>query len=335
MSVSYNGSEIENILYGIEPRPLSYDLGPLSSWAIPNTTKDVVSFVDNDTIKLNGKGGHYETCYKAFTVDKDGEYKIKYDYDLSAINYYGNTAPQFMHFGMFYTRNVPPGGNMSTYADYSAGNCSGYEIVGTAQQYNSPGTGTVEFTCNLLANTFYYLWLPMMNLADGVLTYLKFDNIKCESMTETISSVKTTGVFNNQIVWGEKEPTEFTLWETDNIFRNNYTITLNDDLTHYDEYIVYGSALRGQAYVGTQNRYVVNPTGINQGGCFIAGEWDQAGSYSLANGTEMYLSGTSGYVASSYYFGMSTNFATTFISDIPNGRTLDVHPYKIVGIKEQ
>lgn len=160
------------------------DLGPINTWTIPSTTQDVVSYSSEDTISLNGKGGHYETCYKAFTVERSGQYTISYDYNLPTVNFYG-TDTKYMHFGIFISTNEPPGGNMSTYADYTSGNCNGYEICGPSSQNNSPGVGSASFTYNLTADVTYYLWIPMMNLADGVQTYLTFTNLK---WTETAES---------------------------------------------------------------------------------------------------------------------------------------------------
>ena len=160
------------------------DLGPINTWTIPSTTTDVVSYSSEDTISLNGKGGHYETCYKAFTVERSGQYTISYDYDLPTVNFYGTTADH-MYFGVFITTNVPPGGDMATYSAYSTGNCNGYVICGPSSQNNSPGVGSASFTYNLTAGVTYYLWIPMMNLADGVQTYLTFTNLK---WTETAES---------------------------------------------------------------------------------------------------------------------------------------------------
>lgn len=333
MSLVFNENTVEHVLLGTEPRPRTENLGPINTWAIPNTTKDVVSFSDTNTISLNGKGGHYETCYKAFTVSKPGEYEISYNYDLSAINFYG-TASDYMHFGMFISTSVPPGGNMSTYANYTAGNCSGYEICGQASQTNVPGSGSASYTVNLEANKMYYLWLPMMDLADDVQTYLKFSDIKLKSLDYTTTNIETSGVFNGEIIWGKQGPTYFTLWETNDPWHNMSAITLNDDLNYYDEYIVYGSANRdNQCNVSTENRYEVNKTAINQGGSYYCGQWNTGSTYFLMNGTELYLSGTSGYIHSSYFMGQN-NGSTAWSNGVYNtARQVDVHPYKIVGVK--
>ena len=48
----------------------------------------------------------------------------------------------------------------------------------------------------------------------------------------------------------------------------------------------------------------------------------------------MWLNGTSGYITSSYFMGQN-NGATTFCDGTYNtARNDDLHPYKIVGIKE-
>ena len=160
------------------------NLGPINTWTIPSTTTDVVSYSSEDTISLNGKGGHYETCYKSFTVKRSGQYTISYDYNLPTVNFYGTNADH-MYFGIFITTNEPPGGDMPTYSAYSTGNCNGYVICGPSSQNNSPGVGSASFTYNLTAGVTYYLWVPMMNLADGVQTYLTFTNLK---WTETAES---------------------------------------------------------------------------------------------------------------------------------------------------
>ena len=155
----------------------SENLGPINTWTIPSTTTDVVSYSSQDTIRLNGKGGHYEICYKSFTVAKTGTYTISYDYNLPTVNFYG-TGSDYMYFGIFITTNAPPGGDMATWSAYSTGNCNGYVICGPSSQNNSPGEGHAQFNYNLTAGTTYYLWVPMMNLADGVETFLTFTNLK-------------------------------------------------------------------------------------------------------------------------------------------------------------
>ena len=126
-----------------------------------------------------------------------------------------------------------------------------------------------------------------------------------------------------------------TLWETSSPYNNLYSITLNDSIDNYDQYIIYGSANRdSQRYINVQNRYVVTPNKINRGGPFYAGRWSDGSTYILVNGTEMWLSGTSGYISSSYFIGQGNNTTAWSRGLYSAGRAVDVHPYKIVGVKE-
>lgn len=184
--LKYNGSILkvnngQSVIGSVTFSPTYIDLGPINTWIIPSTTTDVVSYSGTNTISLNGKGGHYEICYKPFTVSDSGSYTISYDYNLPTINFYG-TGSSHMHFGIYITTNQPPGGDMNTYSDYSTGNCNGTDICGPSSQYNTPGTGHISFNYTLTAGTTYYLWVPMMNLADGVQTYLTFTNIRCTAV---------------------------------------------------------------------------------------------------------------------------------------------------------
>lgn len=137
------------------------------------------------------------------------------------------------------------------------------------------------------------------------------------------------------VAWDAPTHIYKVLWSTNAPFKNMYSITLNDAIENYDEYIVYGSANRDNIMeVNTQNRYCVTPGYVNQGGCFYDGLWNVNYQYILMNGTEMWLSGTSGYIAQSYFMGQN-NGATTWTSFYSTAaRQADVHPYKIVGIKE-
>ena len=125
------------------------------------------------------------------------------------------------------------------------------------------------------------------------------------------------------------------LWSTSNPFRNLYSITLNDSIDNYDEYIVYGSASRGTSFVlDTENKYVVVKNTVNQGGCYYAGRWENGNTYILENGTEVRLSGNSGFVGSSYFIGQNNN-STAWASTVFNtARSSDIHPYKIIGVRE-
>ena len=126
-----------------------------------------------------------------------------------------------------------------------------------------------------------------------------------------------------------------TLWETTTPFNNLYSIELNDSLDNYDEYIVYGSANRDSSrYIDVQNRYVVTHDKINRGGSFYAGRWSDGSTFILVNGTDMWLSGTSGYISSSYFIGQNNNTTAWARGLYSTGRNVDVHPYKIVGVKE-
>lgn len=235
MGILWNGNEPSNIILS---RGLSYiemDVGPINTWTIPSTTTDVVSYSGTNTISLNGKGGHYETCYKAFTVSQTGTYTISYDYDLPTINFYG-TGSSHMHFGIYITTNVPPGGDMATYSDYSTGNCNGTDICGPSSQYNTPGTGHISFNYNLTAGTTYYLWVPMMNLADGVQTYLTFTNLNVKSVNQYIDTVEPELWYNGSKVWPTVQPLpERVMWYNNtNTYSNNQTINFDGKPTESD-----------------------------------------------------------------------------------------------------
>ncbi len=124
------------------------------------------------------------------------------------------------------------------------------------------------------------------------------------------------------------------LWNATTVNKNDYTITLTDSIANYDELIVYGSANRdGNFILTTENRFTVIPNAINECGCFYAGRWNTASTYILVNGTDMRLSGNSGYIGSSYFCGQGNN-TTTWTQNVFNtGRPADLHPYKIVGVK--
>ena len=130
-------------------------------------------------------------------------------------------------------------------------------------------------------------------------------------------------------------PTYTTLWETNSPFSNFYSITLNDSIDNYDEFIVYGSANRdSQRFFDTQNKYVVTKNSINRCPCFVGGRWNDGSTYILMNGTDMRLSGTSGYITSSFFVGQD-NGTSNFTKGVYNtARNVDLHPYKIVGVKE-
>ena len=132
----------------------------------------------------------------------------------------------------------------------------------------------------------------------------------------------------------DSEPTYTLLWSADTIFRNQYSITLNDDIENYDELIYYGSADRGgNATVRVMSEYPVCPGHINAGGPFICNTWQTGNAYWLCNGTQVWVSGTSGYVCDSYYWGMQNGGTGFEANRYTTARNADVHPYKIVGVK--
>lgn len=130
------------------------------------------------------------------------------------------------------------------------------------------------------------------------------------------------------------QPTLTTLWETDTPFRNLYSIQLSDSIDNYDEIWYYGTANRGtNVSVNCVSEYPVYKGAINQGGPYYCGQWETTNYYFLSNGTQMFLSGTSGYIEASYYWGMQ-NAGTAFEANrYTSPRGADVHPYKIVGVK--
>lgn len=132
----------------------------------------------------------------------------------------------------------------------------------------------------------------------------------------------------------DSEPTYTLLWSADTIFKNNYTITLNDSIENYDEVIYYGSADRGgNTTCRVMTEYPVVPGVINQGGPFICNTWQTGNAYWLCNGTQVYLSGNTGKICNSYYWGMA-NGSTGYEGGLfTTARTSDIHPYKIVGVK--
>lgn len=130
-------------------------------------------------------------------------------------------------------------------------------------------------------------------------------------------------------------PTYTTLWETDAPAKNKYSITLNDSINNYNELIVYGWASRdNQRIIKSQNRYIVTSGHPNRCTCYVAGKWnDAANGYILSNFTNIDLSGTSGYISSSCFVGIGSN-SNNFNKGMFDNRQVDIHPYKIVGVKE-
>lgn len=130
------------------------------------------------------------------------------------------------------------------------------------------------------------------------------------------------------------KPTYTVLWETDTPFKNQYSIELNDSIDNYDEIICYGSANRGgNDRVNVKSTYPVISGTINLVGPYTLNTWQSTNSYMLNNGTQMYLSGTSGYIDVSYYWGMQNGGTGFEANRYTTARNADVHPYKIVGVK--
>lgn len=131
----------------------------------------------------------------------------------------------------------------------------------------------------------------------------------------------------------DDEPTYTLLWSASSAFRNQYSITLNDSIDNYDEVIYYGSANRETNTVKVATEYPVYPGAINLGGPVFCGCWQTTNNYQLWNGTQVWLSGTSGYVNISYYWGMQNGGTGYESNNYSTPRNADVHPYKIVGVK--
>lgn len=130
------------------------------------------------------------------------------------------------------------------------------------------------------------------------------------------------------------KPTYTVLWETDTPFKNQYSIELNDSIDNYDEIICYGSANRGgNDRVNVKSTYPVISGTINLVGPYTLNTWQSTNYYMLNNGTQMYLSGTSGYIDVSYYWGMQNGGTAFEANRYTTARNSDVHPYKIVGVK--
>lgn len=132
------------------------------------------------------------------------------------------------------------------------------------------------------------------------------------------------------------KPTYTVLWETDTPFKNQYSIELNDNIDNYDEIICYGSANRGgNDRVNVKSTYPVISGTIHLVGPYTLNTWQSTNYYMLNNGTQMYLSGTSGYIDVSYYWGMQNGGTAFEANRYTTARNADVHPYKIVGVKHK
>jgi len=124
------------------------------------------------------------------------------------------------------------------------------------------------------------------------------------------------------------------LWETDTPFKNQYTISLNDSIDNYDEIICYGSANRGgNDRVNVKTTYPVVSGTIHLVGPYTLNTWQSTNHYMLNNGTQVYLSGNSGFIDVSYYWGMQNGGTAFEANRYTTARNADVHPYKIVGVK--
>lgn len=123
------------------------------------------------------------------------------------------------------------------------------------------------------------------------------------------------------------------LWENNSPAPNNSSITLNDSIDNYDEIEYYGSGARNARNTPCViTNYPVISGVLNLGGPEFIGKWGSGDTWILSNGTQCFLSGNSGYIASSYFFGRNNN-ATGYAASLVNNRVDDVRPYKIVGIK--
>ena len=126
------------------------------------------------------------------------------------------------------------------------------------------------------------------------------------------------------------------LWETDTPFKNQYSIVLNDSLDNYDEVICYGSANRGgNDRVNVKTTYPVISGAVHLVGPYTLNTWQSTNYYMLNNGTQMYLSGTSGYIDVSYYWGIQNGGTAFEANRYTTPRNADVHPYKLVGVKHK
>lgn len=121
------------------------------------------------------------------------------------------------------------------------------------------------------------------------------------------------------------------LWSAASVAPNNSSITLLDTIDNYDELIYYGSGTRTYCPC-VMTEYPVISGVLNLGGPFFFGNWGATDGFVLCNGTQVFLSGTSGYVASSYYWGKNST-TTAYAASLVNNRTNDVRPIKIVGVK--
>ncbi len=128
------------------------------------------------------------------------------------------------------------------------------------------------------------------------------------------------------------DPERTVLWSAASPASNNTAITLSDSIDNYDEIVYYGSGNRGWP-VAVNTEYPVISGAVNGGGPFFYGRWGSGDNYILCNGTQVFLSGNSGYVHSSYFWGKNNgNTVFTGALRVSNYHG-DIRPYKIVGVK--
>lgn len=99
------------------------------------------------------------------------------------------------------------------------------------------------------------------------------------------------------------EPERTVLWSAASVSPNNTSITLNDSIFNYDEVAYYGSGTRStNLVVSVKTEYPVVPGVVQGGGPFYCGRWGSGDNFILNNGTQVFLSGNSGGVYSSFYW---------------------------------
>lgn len=129
-------------------------------------------------------------------------------------------------------------------------------------------------------------------------------------------------------------PVSSVLWESSNQTANNYSITLSESIYNFKRVAIYGSGHRDQnAFACSLREFEVPEPGEPiVASVFALDGWNTAQTFALANGTNMNLSGTSGFVGDSWYFGMTTGATPTFAAMRRLNDPSDIRPYKIVGI---
>lgn len=128
-----------------------------------------------------------------------------------------------------------------------------------------------------------------------------------------------------------KGPERTVLWSAESVQPNNTSIVLNDSIDNYDELIYLGSGTRTYCPC-VMSEYPVISGVLNLGGPFFFGNWGATDGFVLCNGTQVFVSGNSGFVGSSYYWGKN-NSDTAYAASLVVNRTNDVRPYQIIGVK--